>query len=110
MEIGRRLRIYRQESDSEDDVGFASDIPADRLIHIMRLGREMGQVEWDILDAHISGQSIRTIGDSLDISKSTVWDKLQNIIEKIGRSVLLVEGGTHIDSESDNPQPSKKKE
>ena len=82
------ISVKNIKSASKESAEYNSHIPTDRLIHIMRLGREMQRIEWDILDAYLSGQPLKSIGDSLDINQTTVWRKLRKISEKMQHSVL----------------------
>ena len=82
------ISVTKIKSMSKEKADYASHIPADRLIHIMRFAREMEQTEWDVFDSYISGESLDAISLRLKVPKTTVHRKLRKITEKMERSVL----------------------
>lgn len=67
------------KSTSDEKMEYASDIPAERLIHIMELGRNLNETEWDIFSNYMDGMEIKQIALSLEIHPSTVNRKIRKI-------------------------------
>ena len=68
---------------SDEKMEYASDIPADRLIHVMELGRNLEQIEWDILINLLGGMEIKQIALSLEMHPKSVQRKIKKITELI---------------------------
>ena len=73
------ISVTKIKSASRDKTEYASHIPADRLIHIMEVGRNLSQVEWEVFTEYLDGRRIEYIAKSQGISIPTVYKLFSKI-------------------------------
>jgi len=82
------ISVTKIKSASRDKAEYASHIPADRLIHIMRFGKEMSAFEWDILESMIGGETIVNIAERYGVNERTIRRHMKKLSIKMSASVL----------------------